>query len=54
MTQENAEPPGVFSAPSVIVPDYGTAPPYFSASIPFVGDSVWLRTINGEPFIAVY
>ena len=32
----------------------GTAPPYFSASILFVGDSVWLRTINGEPFIAVY
>ena len=46
--------PGVLSAPSVIVPDYGTAPPYFSASIPFVGDSVWLRTIHGEPFIAVY
>ena len=46
--------PGVLSAPSVIMPDYGTAPPYFSASIPFVGDSVWLRTINGEPFIAVY
>ena len=46
--------PGVLSAPSVIVPNYGTAPPYFSASIPFVGDLVWLRTINGEPFIAVY
>jgi hypothetical protein len=46
--------PGVLSAPSVIVPDYGTAPPYFSASIPFVGDSVWLRTTHGEPFIAVY
>jgi hypothetical protein len=28
--------------------------PYFSASIPFVGDSVWLRTPDGEPFIAVY
>ena len=53
MTQENAEPP-VSCAPSVIMPDYGTAPPYFSASIPFVGDSVWLKTINGEPFIAVY
>ena len=46
--------PGVLSAPSVIMPDYGTAPPYFSASIPFVSDLVWLRTINGEPFIAVY
>ncbi|WP_458720871.1 hypothetical protein [Candidatus Nitrosocosmicus sp. R] len=45
--------PGVLSAPSAIVTDYGTASPYFSASIPFVGDSVWLRTINGEPFIAV-
>jgi len=46
--------PGILSAASVIVPDYGTAPPYFSASIPFVGDSVWLRTTHGEPFIAVY
>jgi hypothetical protein len=46
--------PGEISVPSVIVPDYGTAPPYFSASIPFVGDSVWLRTPHGEPFIAVY
>jgi hypothetical protein len=46
--------PGEVSVPSVIVPDYGTAPPYFSASIPFVGDSVWLRTPHGEPFIAVY
>ena len=48
------ETPCVLSAPSVIVSDYGTAPPYFSASIPFVGDSVWLRTIHSEPFIAVY
>ena len=47
--------PGELSVPSVIVPDYGTAaPPYFSASIPFVGDSVWLRTPHGEPFVAVY
>ncbi|MGI8832629.1 MAG: hypothetical protein ACR2IS_08335 [Nitrososphaeraceae archaeon] len=45
--------PGIISVPSVIVPDYGTAPPYFSASIPFVGSSVYLKT-NGEPFIAVY
>lgn len=36
--------PGDLGAPSLIVPDYSTAPPYFSASIPFVGDSVWLRT----------
>ena len=46
--------PGEVSVPSVIVPNYGTSPPYFSASIPFVGDSVWLRTPHGEPFIAVY
>jgi hypothetical protein len=44
----------ILSTPSVIVPDYSTAPPYFSASVPFLGDSVWLRTINGEPVIAVY
>ena len=46
--------PGVLSVPSVIIPDYGTAPPYFSASINFVGDSLWLRSPHGEPFIAVY
>lgn len=45
---------GEISVASVIVPDYGTHAPYFSASIPFVGDSVWLRTPDGEPFIAVY
>ena len=46
--------PGEISVASVIVPDYGTHVPYFSASIPFVGDSVWLRTPDGEPFVAVY
>jgi hypothetical protein len=46
--------PGNISAGSVIVPDYGSKPPYFSASIPFVGSSVWLRTPHGDPFIAVY
>ncbi|MGN6560035.1 MAG: hypothetical protein ACTHJ2_05865 [Candidatus Nitrosocosmicus sp.] len=46
--------PGVLSTASVIVPDYGTHPPYFSASIPFVGDSLWLRTLNGEPFVVAY
>jgi hypothetical protein len=46
--------PGILSTASVIVPDYGTHSPYFSASIPFVGDSLWLRTINGEPFIVAY
>lgn len=29
------------------------SPPYFSASIPFVGSSVFLTT-EGEPFVAVY
>ena len=46
--------PGVLSASSVIVPDYGTHSPYFSASIPFVGDSLWLATLNGEPFVVAY
>lgn len=46
--------PGEISVASVIVPDYGTHAPYFSASIPFVGDSVWLRTPDGEPFVAAY
>lgn len=46
--------PGEISVASVIVPNYGTHAPYFSASMPFVGDSVWLRTPDGEPFIAVY
>ena len=45
--------PGIISSPSRITPDYGTAPPYFSASIPFVGSSLFLTT-SGEPFIAVY
>lgn len=46
--------PGVIAVPSVIVPDYGTQPPYFSASLPFAASSVWLRTPHGEPFIAIY
>ncbi len=47
--------PGI-SAPSRITPDYGVYPPYFSASIPFVGSSLFLSTISGthEPFVAVY
>jgi hypothetical protein len=45
----------VLSAPTVIKQDYkGSAPPYFSASIPFVASSVVLRTLGGIPFIAVY
>jgi hypothetical protein len=46
--------PGVIAVPSVIIPDYGTQPPYFSASLPFAASSVWLRTPHGEPFIAIY
>jgi hypothetical protein len=45
----------VLSAPSVIKPDYReSAPPYYSASLPFVASSVVLRTLGGTPFIAVY
>jgi hypothetical protein len=45
----------VLSAPTVIKPDYkGSAPPYFSASIPFIASSVVLRTLGGVPFIAAY
>ena len=40
--------PGDLGAPSVMVPDDSTAPPHFSASIPFVGDSVWLRTTQAN------
>jgi hypothetical protein len=46
--------PGIIAVPYVIIPDYGTKPPYFSASLPFAASSVWLRTPHGEPFIAVY
>ena len=48
--------PGIVSAPSRITPDYGINPPYFSASIPFVGSSRFLSTMSGEydPFVAVY
>jgi hypothetical protein len=46
--------PGIITAGSIITPDYGVSPPYFSASIPFVGSSLWLSTPDGEPFVAVY
>jgi hypothetical protein len=45
--------PGIISVPSRIIPDYGISPPYFSASIPFAGSSLFLRT-DGELFVAVY
>ena len=44
----------VFSAPTVIKPAYGLSSPFYSASVPFVGSSVVLRTLHGEPFVAVY
>lgn len=45
----------VLSGPSVIKPDYrSSAPPYYSASLPFVASSVVLRTLGGIPFIAIY
>ncbi len=48
--------PGIVSAPSRITPDYGINPPYFSASIPFAGSSLFLSTMSDEydPFVAVY
>ena len=46
--------PGVIAVLSVIISDYGTALPYFSASLPFAASSIWLRTPHGDPFIAVY
>ena len=50
------EVPDIISAPSRITPDYGVNPPYFSASIPFVGSSLFLSTMasEDEPFVAVY
>ncbi len=47
--------PGIISAPR-ITPDYGVNPPYFSASIPFVGSSLFLTSTASEyePFVAVY
>jgi len=44
----------VFSAPTVIKPAYGISSPFYSASVPSVGSSVVLRTLHGEPFVAVY
>jgi hypothetical protein len=35
--------PGIISVPARIIPDYGTLPPYFHASIHFIGSSVFLQ-----------
>jgi hypothetical protein len=45
--------PKIISAPSFILPDYGSAIPHFSASIPFVASALVLGSLD-EPFIAAY
>lgn len=45
--------PRIISAPSFILPDYGSSTPHFSASIPFVASAVVLGALD-DPFIAVY
>ncbi|HZD35407.1 MAG TPA: hypothetical protein VE130_09405, partial [Nitrososphaeraceae archaeon] len=45
--------PRIISAPSFILPDYGSSTPHFSASIPFVASAVVLGTLE-DPFAAVY
>ena len=45
---------GLMIASSIINPDYGISPPYFSASIPFAGSNLYLTTQQSDPFVAVY
>ena len=45
--------PKIISAPSFILPDYGSSTPHFSASIPFVASAVVLGSLK-EPFITAY
>ena len=45
--------PRIISAPSFILPDYGSSTPHFSASIPFVASAVVLGSLD-DPFAAVY
>lgn len=45
---------GLISASSIINPDYGVSPPYFSTSIPFLGSNLYLTTQQTELFVAVY
>ena len=42
----------VLAAGSVLKPQYGDSPKYYSASIPFIADSIVLRA--NQPFVAVY
>jgi len=43
----------MISAPSFILPDYGSSTPHFSASMPFVASAVVLGSLT-EPFVVVY
>jgi len=45
--------PKIISAPSFILPDYGSSTPHFSASVPFVASAVVLGSLQ-DPFLAVY
>ena len=42
----------VLAAGAVLKPQYGDSPQYYSASIPFIVDSIVLRA--NQPFVAVY
>ena len=42
----------VLAAGAVLKPQYGDSPQYYSASIPFIADSIVLRA--KQPFVAVY
>ena len=42
----------VLAAGAVLKPQYGNSPQYYSASIPFIADSIVLRA--KQPFVAVY
>lgn len=42
----------VLAAGAVLKPQYGESPQYYSASIPFIADSIVLRA--NQPFVAVY
>jgi hypothetical protein len=42
----------VLAAGAVLKPQYGDSPQYYSASIPFIADSIVLRA--NQPFVAVY
>jgi hypothetical protein len=49
VTHETVE---VLAAGAVLKPQYGDSPQYYSASIPFIADSIVLRA--EQPFVTVY